>query len=837
MASNDNSKWDIDSTAPTAEVKGNLDTDEPETGWDENAVESQERVGTIAQWDAWETGKDTGLDEHCGIEQSTGKVLAATDADRSIVDEDAFETYYARQYERSAHLAVPSEDGTDWQEIAGMNESNKATHALHCSLVFDREQSYLEIKFTVRRDDATLYLSTHQHFSIRYYVNSITDLSYPRLTQVTSDSEIQPKLRNNIKAMRAFEQGSLWMLTLSHKESLCGRHGIFDTPTFSDPARLQDLETLRVAAQASEYDLFLILGSTSFAKTLETLKAKFKAESGKLPFAEYCSKRGNYVCEWGLEDFGRDKDTYERAPTNTFRSIKQWQLTHGYGVMRDCTVELDAVEKTLNNSMQASFIALDVPKDGLPQYYLALVQCNDELLIRKVYNVGDRGVLAWEEPYQGSEVPSGWSYTVKPPLPVADCPGNLVLLIKRRKEVTFAIPFSRMPHLNMEQQKVWAYPEVSDASPRRLVACTKLIAEKISGPAAQELKRYLLAKDLRERDPSSEMAQRAARIFPSRTDTNVSQKVKEVFQQFSESQGMAYDHLVDMAPAHAVILIQGPPGTSKTKFLSILFQIAWHTNSDGIGGASSNAGTDHLATTNNKTSPEMGSMRYHTWHGESRALQRYNDDTKTGHAIAEIPEDEFANIQDAEGAKAFNKFLVHISQNAPEWTVREKQRPNFTTMSLHVRSLQNTGVIEHDIPGFKRAEGEDQNKYAKFRQALLGKHFDGSAPASETGPDLQADYNAAETDLMRETMKISGAIFTTNHKMGDFELKNGKRPVWIGLEEGGESNEIESVIGWAHHVKTVALVVIVGDHKQLPPNVMTKSMNRENDLVNPFAPQ
>lgn len=117
------SKWDIDSTAPTAEVKGNLDTDEPETGWDENAVESQERVGTIAQWDAWETGKDTGLDEHCGIEQSTGKVLAATDADRSIVDEDAFETYYARQYERSAHLAVPSEDGTDWQEIVSFAAS------------------------------------------------------------------------------------------------------------------------------------------------------------------------------------------------------------------------------------------------------------------------------------------------------------------------------------------------------------------------------------------------------------------------------------------------------------------------------------------------------------------------------------------------------------------------------------------------------------------------------------------------------------------------------------------------------------------------------------------
>lgn len=65
--------------------------------------------------------------------------------------------------------------------------------------------------------------------------------------------------------------------------------------------------------------------------------------------------------------------------------------------------------------------------------------------------------------------------------------------------------------------------------------------------------------------------------------------------------------------------------------------------------------------------------------------------------------------------------------------------------------------------------------------------------------------------------------------MEDSELKNGKRPVWIGLEEGGQSNEIESVMGWAHHINTVALVIIVGDHKQLPPNVMTKNINRPGD--------
>ncbi|KAL8640906.1 MAG: hypothetical protein Q9228_002227 [Teloschistes exilis] len=113
-----------------------------------------------------------------------------------------------------------------------------------------------------------------------------------------------------------------------------------------------------------------------------------------------------------------------------------------------------------------------------------------------------------------------------------------------------------------------------------------------------------------------------------------------------------------MAPKHAVILIQDPPGTDKTKFLSILFQITWYTNSDGIGGASSNTGIDQLANTNNGALPEMGSMRYHTYHREFQALRKRNENAQPEDAIAGFLEDEFADAQDAQGSEAFNRFLL-----------------------------------------------------------------------------------------------------------------------------------------------------------------------------------
>ncbi|KAL9589311.1 MAG: hypothetical protein Q9203_001892 [Teloschistes exilis] len=93
------------------------------------------------------------------------------------------------------------------------------------------------------------------------------------------------------------------------------------------------------------------------------------------------------------------------------------------------------------------------------------------------------------------------------------------------------------------------------------------------------------------------------------------------------------------------------------------------------------------------------------------------------------------------------------SKNAPERTAHEKQHLHFKAITLYIRALQNAGVFEHDNPCSKRAEAEDEDKYAKFRQGLFDKHFDESA--SEPGTEGKAGYNTAENDLINAGLGIT----------------------------------------------------------------------------------
>ena len=117
-----------------------------------------------------------------------------------------------------------------------------------------------------------------------------------------------------------------------------------------------------------------------------------------------------------------------------------------------------------------------------------------------------------------------------------------------------------------------------------------------------------------------------------------------------------YDYVVDMARKHAVVLLQGPSGTGKTTFILILLQIAWHTNTPWVSGASSNAGTDHLASVTNTACPQIGAIRFHAIHSESQAIKKHNEDQ----IFSEIPETELADVEDSQAAQNFNRFLMAL---------------------------------------------------------------------------------------------------------------------------------------------------------------------------------
>ena len=148
--------------------------------------------------------------------------------------------------------------------------------------------------------------------------------------------------------------------------------------------------------------------------------------------------------------------------------------------MRDSGHELRSVLKALDYPMTASFVVLPGSRkteDGLPIDHLAFVQCESEELIRDIDPVSGTGVFCFEQPEANSQ-PSGWVYTIKPPLPVFEYPGNLLFQIKRAFNDSRSLPVSPKPQVNMTQQDTWAFPDASDLSPRRLVNCVNIYIYK-----------------------------------------------------------------------------------------------------------------------------------------------------------------------------------------------------------------------------------------------------------------------------------------------------------------------------------------------------------------------
>ena len=167
--------------------------------------------------------------------------------------------------------------------------------------------------------------------------------------------------------------------------------------------------------------------------------------------------------------------------------------------MRDSGIQLRSVLNSIDAPMMASFVVLPGPstENGEPIYYLAFVQCDSEELIRDIYLVGESGTFCFEEPPKNTQ-PSGWHYVIKPPIGNYECPGNLLLQIKRQKGDSRTLEAGLVPKVIMPEQQVWAFPDASDLSPHRLVNCTNLITSL--GTDADEMRRYICALDLHERE-------------------------------------------------------------------------------------------------------------------------------------------------------------------------------------------------------------------------------------------------------------------------------------------------------------------------------------------------
>lgn len=227
------------------------------------------------------------------------------------------------------------------------------------------------------------------------------------------------------------------------------------------------------------------------------------------------------------------------------------------GAMRDSTVQLKGVVNSIDTAMMASFVAMpgDRTEDDQPIYYLALIQCDSEEMIRSVYLSGTTGTFCFEQPERGTQ-PTGWHYVVRPPIAQYQYSGNLVMSITRDKQDERILPSYEFPQLIMTQQEIWAYPDTSDLSPRRLINCANLITSL--GPDADKIRRYVCALDLREKE-------KPHNLFANMSKHPV---IEDILAELSPSQLGAFQHVKDSK--HDIVLIQGvkdPPTPGRRHIL------------------------------------------------------------------------------------------------------------------------------------------------------------------------------------------------------------------------------------------------------------------------------
>jgi hypothetical protein len=227
-----------------------------------------------------------------------------------------------------------------------------------------------------------------------------------------------------------------------------------------------------------------------------------------------------------------------------------------------------------------------------------------------------------------------------------------------------------------------------------------------------------------------------------------------------------------------------------------------------ISCASSNAVTDRIAEVLQERCPQIGAIRCHSIESEARALRRYksestkerpladstlpssSNDTKQTAATQKLAETEktaeqFANSEDEQ---AWFEIFTEVETNDEPWKGSKLARPNFKSMGLHRRGLQNANNVSHDIKCF--AHDFDHDIHAEFRTAIKAKHFFSESPEEKKAYEESADK------LLIDILQKSGCVVTTLHKFGDKTLKDSKSFKLLLFDEGCQVSELEILLAW-----------------------------------------
>lgn len=166
---------------------------------------------------------------------------------------------------------------------------------LEVLFVFDREQSYLEIRARFEKENGAVLLPEYQRMSVKFYADSLRNPKYWSCSKVDKTEGLSSGLKTQSKTKKYLERGELWLLDLEYVTENIVAEGIYDRLEFAEKSKIQAVNALRQLFKVNDVKLYLQVTNDSCAQALAHLKVKLKDELVNPPFQEYMSRARRYT--------------------------------------------------------------------------------------------------------------------------------------------------------------------------------------------------------------------------------------------------------------------------------------------------------------------------------------------------------------------------------------------------------------------------------------------------------------------------------------------------------------------------------------------------------------
>ena len=144
-------------------------------------------------------------------------------------------------------------------------------------LLFDREQSCIELKAELEIEDATSTIK-YQRMFVRFYADAAGDSADWQCSKVIEEKDLPPRHADFSNARMYLNRGELWVLDLKYLKSNIIAEGLDDRLRFDEKTKLRCVFNLRHLLEANRVKFFMRLRSEDFPQALKQLKEKVRVE-------------------------------------------------------------------------------------------------------------------------------------------------------------------------------------------------------------------------------------------------------------------------------------------------------------------------------------------------------------------------------------------------------------------------------------------------------------------------------------------------------------------------------------------------------------------------------